>query len=106
MTTTASANSSSGSTPIATPRPSWKLAISSAPACSLRLSAVKSSSRPFWMMTERPKVTSSGGRNVVAERVVEHAALQRVAEQRHQRHDDDEARSGWRPSAATTTSAR
>ncbi len=30
-------------------------------ADSRRLSPVKSSSSPFWMMTERPKVTSSGG---------------------------------------------
>ena len=34
----------------------------SRPALSRRLSAVKISSRPFWMMTERPKVTRSGGR--------------------------------------------
>ena len=37
------------------------LAISIAPALSLTLSAVNNSSSPFWMMTERPKVTSSGG---------------------------------------------
>ena len=44
------------------PSASWKLATSIAPACSRRLSAVNSSSSPFWMMTERPNVTSSGGR--------------------------------------------
>ncbi len=38
-----------------------KLAVSMAPACSRRLSALKISSNPFWMITERPKVTSSGG---------------------------------------------
>ena len=51
----------SGSTPTASPPPIWMLAISIVPACSLRLSAVNSSSSAFWMMTESPKVTSSGG---------------------------------------------
>ena len=105
MTATATTNWSSGSTPIHTPSASWKLATSIAPALSRRLSAVNSSSSPFWMMTERPNVTSSGGSRIVAERAVEQRALQRVADRRHQRHDDDEASSGLMPSVSVVTSA-
>ncbi len=61
MTATATTNCRSGSTPMNTPSASGKLAISIAPALSRRLSAVKTSSSPFWMMTDSPNVTSSGG---------------------------------------------
>ena len=42
------------------------------------------------MMTERPNVTRSGGSRSGPERLVEDAALQRIADDRHQRHDDEE----------------
>ena len=49
-------------TPTAMPPPSGIEAVSMAPSGSRRLSAEKASSSPFWMMIDRPKVTSSGGR--------------------------------------------
>ena len=51
-----------GNTPTATPPPSGRLAVCSAPTERPRLSAEKTSIRPFCMMIERPNVTSSGGR--------------------------------------------
>jgi len=43
------------------PSATGKLATSMVPACRRRLSALNTSSKPFWMITERPKVTRSGG---------------------------------------------
>ena len=62
MTATATTNWMNGSTPTQMPCATCTVWISMAPALSLRLSAVNSSKRPFWMMIERPKVTSSGGK--------------------------------------------
>ena len=46
------------------------------------LSAENTSSRPFWMMIDSPKVTSSGGRMSRPSVAVEQHLLQRVAERR------------------------
>ena len=51
-----------GNTPTASPSTICRLAVWSAPAGSFWLSAEKISSRAFWMMIDRPKVTSNGGR--------------------------------------------
>ena len=61
ITAIAETSVSSGMTPIARPPPSAIEAVSIAPSRSRRLSAEKASSSPFWMMIDRPKVTSSGG---------------------------------------------
>ena len=77
----------SGNQPTAMPPPSRRLAVveacrAAAPGSRPR----RSRSSTFWMTIERPKVTSSGGRMSVAERAVEQAALQHVAEHEHHRH--------------------
>ena len=51
----------------------------------------EASSSPFWMMIERPKVTSSGGRMSAAERAVQKHGLERVADDEHERDGDDES---------------
>ncbi len=78
--------------PTARPPPSWIECVSMAPAASRWLSAEKASSRLFWMMMERPKVTSRG-KDIAAQGAVEECALQRVAEheqdrRRHQRAEE------------------
>ena len=73
-------------TPIARPPPSSIEAVSIAPSRSRRLSAVKASSSPFWMMIDSPKVTSSGGSRSRPERAVEQHMLQGEADREHHRH--------------------
>ena len=58
------------------------------PGFSRRESAENISSSTFWMMIERPKVTSTGGQDAAAEQAVEHEPLeQRSRAPAMTRHD-------------------
>ncbi len=61
MTATAANRVSSGMTPTVT-GPSGSDALSIGPTVSFWLLAVKPTSKAFWITTDRPKVTRSGGR--------------------------------------------
>ena len=73
-------------TPTAMPPPSGIEAVSIAPERRRWLSAEKACSSPFWMMMERPNVTSSGGSRSRPERPVQQHVLKRKADDEHHRH--------------------
>ena len=75
-------------TPMAMPPPSGSEAVSSPPAESRRESAEKASSSPFWMMIDRPKVISSGGRMSAPIARLRMMACKQVADREHQRQRD------------------
>ena len=62
VSASATAKMTSGNQPTARSSPRCKLAVRSPPTSSARESAENSSSSTFWMMMDRPKVTSKGGR--------------------------------------------
>ena len=106
-TSTAATRLSSGMMPTAMPPPSGSETPASSPIGSRRVSAEKASRRPFWMMIDRPKVTSSGGRMSVPSVRFRSKRCRRVADGEHDRHGEREGeRTVSRPSAVTSTRIR
>ena len=99
ITAIAETKVSSGITPNATPPPSEIEAVPMPPSRSRRLSAENASSSPFWMMIDRPNVTSSGGSISRPERAVEQHMLQRKADAEHHRHCEQDRDERIEPSA-------
>ena len=86
MTATATRNTISGNQPIDSWSVTVTLMFSIVPASRPCESAENHMISPFWMMIDRPKVTTIGRVSSAAERVVQQPALQDVADEEH---DDD-----------------
>jgi len=102
----AEAKVSSGMTPIVT-SPRSSDARSRAPAGMRRLSAEKASRSPFCSATERPKVTSSGWQDVLAQHTVQDEGLCNSQPSANiSGAASSAATQGDRPSRVTPTSTR
>ena len=74
------------------------LATSIAPACSSAAVGGEQLQQPVLDDDRKAEGDQQRRQQVVAQRAVEHEPLQRIADRRHQRHDDDERGSGSMPS--------
>ena len=72
-------------------------AVSSEPAGTRRLSAENPSCSTFWITTDSPKVTSSGGRISGPRTRLSNEFLQPVADAEHHRHGDKRRHEGMQP---------